>query len=243
MSDFPSIRLFLIRHAQARNAAGSSYDDASLSAVGRTQGDAVAGAIAARQPDAIFASPAARARQTADLIARAACLPVAVDERLREFVFGSISDPGLTLEQLRERRDDLLAWRPDRRLAADSDTPREFAVRVKAALDQIVTRHVAERVVVVAHAGTIDIAMNWAMGVDPGTPVMHDFPIANASITELIHWPARPHRRRLPALYRIRERRIAGARAARGSQRQLSRMRFPAIRRQRRSVRPPVTPR
>lgn len=189
MSDFPSVRLFLIRHAQARHAAGSSYDDASLSEVGRMQGDAVAGAIAARQPDAIFASPAARARQTADLIARAAGLPVAVDERLREFVFGSISDPGLTLEQLRERRDDLLAWRPDRRLAADSDTPREFAVRVKAALDQIVMHHVAERVVVVAHAGTIDIAMNWAMGVDPGTPVMHDFPIANASITELIHWP------------------------------------------------------
>ena len=24
---------------------------------------------------------------------------------------------------------------------------------------------------------------------DPDNPVMHDFPIANASITELIHWP------------------------------------------------------
>ena len=25
--------------------------------------------------------------------------------------------------------------------------------------------------------------------MDPGTPVTHDFPIANGSITELIHWP------------------------------------------------------
>ena len=189
MNDFPSIRLFLIRHAQARNAVGASYDDAPLSPLGRRQGEAAAGAIAARQPDAVFASPARRARQTADLIGAAAGLPVTVDERLREFVFGSISDPGLTLEQLRERRDDLLAWRPDRRLAADSDTPREFALRVAAALDRIVARHLARSVVVVAHAGTIDIAMNWAMGVDPGVPVMHDFPIANASITELIHWP------------------------------------------------------
>ena len=189
MDDFPSIRLFLIRHAQARNAAGTSYDDASLSALGRMQGDAVAGAIAARQPDALFASPAPRARQTADLIAGAAGLPVAVDERLREFHFGSISDPGLTLEQLRERRDDLLVWHPDRRLAGDSETLREFALRVAAAFDEIVARHVAESVVVVAHAGTIDAAANWAMGVDPGTPWMHDFPIANASITELIHWP------------------------------------------------------
>lgn len=189
MSDFPSVRLFLIRHAQARNAAGAHYDDAPLSAVGRAQGDAVAGAIAARRPGALYASPARRARQTADLIAAAAGLAVAVDERLREFVFGSIAEPGLTLEQQRERRDDLLAWRPDHRLAPDSDTPREFAVRVAAALDRIAARHVGESVAVVAHAGTIDVAINWAMGVGPGTAVMHDFPIANASITELIHWP------------------------------------------------------
>ena len=189
MNDFPSVRLFLIRHAQARNAAGASYDDAPLSAVGRAQGDAAAGAIAARRPDALYASPARRARQTADLIAAAAGLAVAVDERLREFVFGSISEPGLTLEQQRERRDDLLAWRPDHRLAPDSDTPREFALRVAAALDRIVARHVGESVAVVAHAGTIDVAINWAMGVGPDTPVMHDFPIANASITEIIHWP------------------------------------------------------
>ena len=186
---FPSICLFLIRHAQARNAEGACYDDAPLSAVGRAQGDAAAGAIAARRPGALYASPARRARQTADLIAEATGLAVAVDERLREFVFGSISEPGLTLEQQRERRDDLLAWRPDHRLAPDSDTPREFALRVAAALDRIVARHVGERVAVVAHAGTIDVAINWAMGVGPNTPVMHDFPIANASITELIHWP------------------------------------------------------
>ena len=189
MNDFPSVRLFLIRHAQARNAAGTSYDDAPLSALGRKQGAAVAGAIAARQPDALFASPAPRARQTADLIAAAAGLPVAEDERLREFVFGSVADPGLTLEELRARRDDLLVWHPDRRLAADSETVRGFAGRVGAALDEIVAGHAAQSVVLVAHAGTIDRAMNWAMGVAAGAPLMHDFPIANASITELIHWP------------------------------------------------------
>ena len=189
MSDFRSIRLFLIRHAQARNAAGTSYDDAPLSALGRIQAEAAAGAIAARRPDALFTSSAPRARQTAELIAAAAGLPATVDERLREFVFGSVADPGLTLEQLRTRRDDLLVWHPDRRLAADGETLREFALRVAAALDGIVARHVAENVAVVAHAGTIDGAINWAMGRGPGAPWMHDFPIANASITELIHWP------------------------------------------------------
>jgi probable phosphoglycerate mutase len=189
VNEFPSIRLFLVRHAQARNAPGTSYDNASLSALGRMQGDAVARACAARRPSAVFASPAARATQTAALIAADASLRVAVDERLLEYRFGSIADPGLTLEQLRERRDDLLVWHPDRKLAADGETLRAFGLRVAAVLDEIVARHVGERLVIVAHAGSIDAALRWAIGIAPGTAVMHDFPIANASITELIHWP------------------------------------------------------
>ena len=95
------------------------------------------------------------------------------------------------MKQLRERRDDLLAWHPDRTLAPDGETIREFAVRVMAVTDAIVARHVGERVVVVSHAGTIDVTMRWAIGIGPGTPVLHDFPIANAnaSVSELIHWP------------------------------------------------------
>ena len=193
MTDFPSLRLFLVRHAQARNAPGTSYEDASLSALGRGQATAVARACAERRPDALYASPAPRARETAGLISAATGLPATVDERLLEYRFGSITDPNLTMEQLRERRDDLLAWHPDRTLAPDGETIREFAVRVMAVTDEIVARHVArhvgQRVVVVSHAGTIDVTMRWAIGIGPGTPVLHDFPIANASISELIHWP------------------------------------------------------
>ncbi len=188
MIDFPSLRLFLVRHAQARNAPGTSYEYASLSALGRTQGAAVARACAALAPDALYASPAPRASETARLIAAAADLPVTVDERLLEYRFGSIQSD-LTMEQLRERRDDLLVWHPDHKLAPDGETAREFAVRVMAVTDEIVTHHVGERVVIVSHAGTIDVTMRWAIGIDPGNPVLHDFPIANASISALIHWP------------------------------------------------------
>ena len=80
-------------------------------------------------------------------------------------------------------------WHPDRRLAADGETLRAFGLRVAAALEEIVARQLAGDVVIVAHAGSIDAALRWAIGIDPGTPVMHDFPIANVSITELIHWP------------------------------------------------------
>ena len=189
MTDFPNLRLFLVRHAQARNAPGTSYDDASLSALGRSQADAAARACAELRPDALYASPATRARATAEQVGAATGLPVTVDARLIEYRFGSVTDPNLTMEELRERRDDLLAWHPDRKLASDGETIREFAERVMAVTDEIVARHVGERVVVVSHAGTIDVTMRWAIGITPGTPVLHDFPIANASISELIHWP------------------------------------------------------
>ena len=189
VNQFPSIRLFLVRHAQARNAPGNSYDDASLSALGRSQAAAAAHACAELRPDALYVSPATRARETADQVAAATGLPATIDERLLEYRFGSVTDPNLTMEQLRERRDDLLAWHPDRKLASDGETIREFSERVMAATDEIVARHVGERVVVVSHAGTIDVTMRWAIGIGPGTPVLHDFPIANASISALIHWP------------------------------------------------------
>ena len=189
MAQFPSMRLLLVRHAQARNAPGTSYEDAPLSALGRAQAGAVARACAALQPAALYASPATRAWETAAAVSAAVGLPVTRDERLLEYRFGSVSDPNLTMEQLRERRDDLLAWHPDRKLAPDGETIREFAERVMAVTDEIVARHVGACVVVVSHAGTIDVTSRWAIGIGPGTPVLHDFPIANASISELVHWP------------------------------------------------------
>ena len=90
MTDFPSLRLFLVRHAQARNAPGTSYEDASLSALGRAQAAAVARACAERRPNALYASPAPRARETAGLISAATGLPMTVDERLLEYRFGTL---------------------------------------------------------------------------------------------------------------------------------------------------------
>ena len=189
MTEFPSLRLLLVRHAQARHAPGTSYEDASLSALGRTQAAAVARACTDLPPDVLYSSPAPRARETADLIGVAAGLSVTVDERLLEYRSGTITDPGLTVEQILERRGDLLAWHPNSKLAPDGETTREFAARVKAVTDEIVARHIGDRVVIVSHAGAIHMIMRWASGLGPDTPVLHGFVIANASISELIHWP------------------------------------------------------
>jgi len=80
------IELYLLRHAHAGNAGEWDGDDAlrPLSQKGRRQARALGRFLAERGfgPDAIVSSPRVRARQTADIVADAIGIAVAVDERL-----------------------------------------------------------------------------------------------------------------------------------------------------------------
>ena len=85
------MRLILVRHAEA--APGEPDDLRPLTEAGRATARALAEQVAAEQPDAVLCSPLLRARETAEAIARAAGVPVEVDERLA---------PGATADDLRE---------------------------------------------------------------------------------------------------------------------------------------------
>lgn len=85
------MRLFLVRHAQA--APGEPDDLRPLTAAGRDAARALGERIAPHAPDAVLTSPLLRARETAELIARAAGLEPELDDRLA---------PGATPELLRE---------------------------------------------------------------------------------------------------------------------------------------------
>lgn len=85
------MRLFLVRHAEA--APGDPDDLRPLTDAGRAAARALAARLAPEHPDAVVSSPLLRARQTAEAIARAARVDVAVDERLA---------PGATADDLRE---------------------------------------------------------------------------------------------------------------------------------------------
>lgn len=80
------LELYLLRHAHAGNPAEWTGDDAlrPLSQKGRRQARALGRFLAERGfgPDAIVSSPKVRARQTADIVADAIGIAVAVDERL-----------------------------------------------------------------------------------------------------------------------------------------------------------------
>ena len=182
--EYPATTLLLVRHGQAREGDSSRIGRGTpLSQLGRLQVNALASELAADAPlAAVYASPLPRAVQTAELLSERLGLNTVVDRRLAEFEMGTEE-----IEAIQERPD-LLIWQPGHR-AADGETLREFSARVAAFCDDVVERHLGERVAIVSHAGTIDATLRWSLGITPASPWQHEFEVANASITELEFWP------------------------------------------------------
>ena len=111
-----------------------------------------------------------------------------IDARLEEF---EIDAEWLKASGSRpEDRPDLHIWEPGHRGSGRGETLAEFSARVADACEELVRRHLAERVVVFTHSGTIDAALRWAMGISPDHHWQSDMPITTASITELAYWPS-----------------------------------------------------
>ena len=85
------MRVFLVRHAEA--AAGEPDELRRLTAAGRDAARALGERLAEKRPAAVVSSPLLRARETADLIARACQLEPTTDDNLA---------PGATTDALRE---------------------------------------------------------------------------------------------------------------------------------------------
>jgi phosphohistidine phosphatase SixA len=84
------VRVIIVRHAKA--APGHPDELRALTPAGHEAAHLLGDLLAERHPDAVVSSPLLRARETAEALAKAAGLEVAVDERLA---------PGATVENLR----------------------------------------------------------------------------------------------------------------------------------------------
>jgi phosphohistidine phosphatase SixA len=90
------VRVFLVRHAEA--APGDPDELRRLTSAGRAAARALGERLAAEHPTAVVTSPLLRARETADLIARACKLEATADDNLA---------PGADAETLRAAAQDL----------------------------------------------------------------------------------------------------------------------------------------
>ena len=183
-SDFPETLLLLVRHGQARADDGSYGPETPLSELGQHQAEKLAHALSrAPAPVAVYASPFARALATATPLCQRLSLSPVLDPRLREFELGA------TFLHEAQQRPDLVLWKPDHRGVQGGETLEEFSLRVAAACTEVVERHQGECVAIFAHAGTIDAAIRWSVGLAPNTTWQHEFDLTNASITEIVVWP------------------------------------------------------
>ena len=159
--------LLLVRHGETdwnRDQRWQGHSDTSLNEVGREQARALAETL--DRPDRIYSSDLARARETAEIIGEHVGVPIEVDPRLRERRFGAWE--GLTAAEIEERfAADLARWRSGEGPgASDAEDFTAFAARVGSFVDELLARHPDERVLIVAHGGTIRVIHALVSGLD-----------------------------------------------------------------------------
>ncbi len=179
----------LARHGEtAANAAGlwQGAEDEGLTERGVRQAQALARCLASayNTATAIYTSPLNRARQTAEIIqANLPHLSLYLHPGLVEYDLGDWV--GLSPATL---RDEYHLWE---KMATDPDftppggeSPRHFAKRILAALQEIASAHVGNTVIIVSHSGVIATALAVLLHGDGAR--WTDYDLANGAFSVLV---------------------------------------------------------
>jgi broad specificity phosphatase PhoE len=163
--------ILLARHGESdwnRTMRWQGHADRPLTERGRAQARELADRLADTELDAVYSSDLQRARETAEIVANAQGLDVTALRDLREVDVGSWS--GLTRSQAEERFPEAYArWLAGGEGWDDGETYEQLSGRVVRAIASIAAEHPDERVLVVAHGGTIRTVHAAALGVDVHT--------------------------------------------------------------------------
>jgi len=161
----------LLRHGQTAMSAERRFagrGDIPLTSAGLEQAAAVAARLADRGGiDVVLTSPLQRALCTAEAVADAAGVPLAVDPDLVETDFGDWE--GLTFGEVLARwPEEMAAWRADASAAPPGgESFAAVARRVDVALDRVLTGRQGQTVVVVSHVTPIKTLVCRALLAPP----------------------------------------------------------------------------
>jgi ribonuclease H / adenosylcobalamin/alpha-ribazole phosphatase len=189
--DAVATRVLLLRHGQSPMSVERRYSgrgDPELTDVGHAQAAAAArDDLGGSLPDVVLCSPLARARQTAGPVAARHGLDVVVDERLTETDFGAWE--GLTFAEASRRDPEVhRAWLTDTSLAPpDGESFDAVAVRVQAALDDLLAAHAGRTVLLVSHVTPIKQILRAAL--DAGPAMLYRLHLDLASLSTVDFWP------------------------------------------------------
>ena len=182
------LKLTLVRHGETEWNAQRRYQghtDVPLSALGLHQAELVADRLAGEKFDAIYASDLKRAWQTASPIAEKVGLPVSTEPRLREMSFGVLE--GLKWEEAQKKYPEMLkAWLDDYNHPPEGGESMDvFLARIAAFRDDLLSRHVSQNILLVAHGGTLNELIRSCLEVPNEQRWAFAFSMDNASISEL----------------------------------------------------------
>ncbi|RNJ48361.1 histidine phosphatase family protein [Methylocystis hirsuta] len=179
----PRTLLCLARHGETNWNIERRFQgqfDIALNARGRAQAAALAKELAGAHFDRVYSSDLRRALATATPIAGARGLDVAKTPALREKDDGVWQ--GHTHAEVQATHADIypnyLTRRPDF-AAPQGESLEHFAARVRKALTQIARESAGETVLVVAHAGVLDIA--WRLAAGKKLDEKREHPVLNAT--------------------------------------------------------------
>ncbi|MDG3010594.1 histidine phosphatase family protein [Rhodococcus sp. D2-41] len=175
------MQLLLIRHAlpqRVEQVAGGA--DPALTELGRLQAQRIPEALAEYDVSAIVSSPMLRARQTAQPLADALGLEVAVDPDLAEYDAGQRNY--VPIHEARAAHPEAYA-----RIMAgyipDFADPVAFTARVTAAMQRLVDDHAHDQTIaVVSHGGVINVYLQQLL--DLARPLT--FPLEYVSLSRVL---------------------------------------------------------
>lgn len=180
-------RIVLLRHGETDwnvSKRIQGQHDVPLNKLGVEQAKAVASTLSAVHFSAIYSSDLRRASDTASWFAQARDLPVLQTPQLRERNFGKFQ--GMDRGQILAKWPDEYARHVSRDMDFDfatGESLRRFQLRVISCFEELVEQHTGQRILVVSHAGVIDMLYRYTAGHGLDEPI--DFKIANGSLSYL----------------------------------------------------------
>ena len=160
--------ILLARHGESdwnRTKRWQGFADRPLTDLGRRQAMELAARLEEIELDAVYSSELQRARATAEIVARSKHLDVQTVRDLREVDVGSWS--GLTRAEAEARYPEAFArWLHGDEGWEDGETYDQLGERVVRAVQRIAKERNGQRVLIVAHGGTIRAIHAAALGID-----------------------------------------------------------------------------
>jgi broad specificity phosphatase PhoE len=137
--------------------------------------------------DAVVSSPMQRCRAFAEEVSTRLAVPLTIIDDLREMHFGDLE--GMRPEEAWAAHGDLLKalWKsPETVSPPNGETFPDFVQRVQGALDDLMERQDATRLLVVVHGGVIRACLRQLMGMSGSDTFRVDVPYAG--MTRFIAW-------------------------------------------------------